>query len=104
LTVWNQALGLSHIALLNDESEANLAQKLAQFPEVINSAARDAEPHQVAYYLRDLAHQLHSYYNNTQLLVEDDALRLARLTLLSATRVVLANGLMLLGVSAPERM
>jgi arginyl-tRNA synthetase len=81
-----------------------LAQKCAQFPEVIANAARDAEPHQIAYYLKELAHQLHSYYNNTPLLVEDDTLRFARLTLLSAVRVVLANGLAVLGVSAPERM
>lgn len=104
MTAWQADLGLAQLALLTEESEAQLAQKLAQFPEVIASAARDHEPHQVAYYLKDLAHQLHSYYNNTPLLVAEDALRFARLTLLSATRIVLANGLSLLGVSAPERM
>jgi arginyl-tRNA synthetase len=104
LTAWTESLGLACIAQLTETSEADLAQKCAQFPEVIANAARDAEPHQIAYYLKELAHQLHSYYNNTPLLVEDDALRFARLTLLSAVRVVLANGLTVLGVSAPERM
>lgn len=71
---------------------------------MIQHAARDHEPHQIAYYLKELATQLHSYYNSTPVLVEDEALRNARLTLLAATRIVLANGLTLLGVSAPERM
>ncbi len=101
---WQAQDGLAQLALLTEESEAELAQKLAQFPEVIAAAARDSEPHQVAYYLKDLAHLLHSYYNNTMLLVDDDAVRTARLTLIAATRVVLANGLAVLGVSAPERM
>jgi arginyl-tRNA synthetase len=81
-----------------------LVQKLAQFPETIANAARNFEPHLVAYYLKDLAHQLHSYYNATPVLVEDAALRAARLMLLDAVRVVLNNGLALLGISAPERM
>ena len=101
---WQSEVGLAHIEQLVEASEAELAQKLAQFPETIAHAARDFEPHQVAYYLKDLAHQLHSYYNNTPVLVENDRLRNARLTLLAATRTVLANGLALLGVSAPERM
>jgi arginyl-tRNA synthetase len=101
---WQAQDGLAQLALLTEESEAELAQKLAQFPEVIAAAARDSEPHQVAYYLKDLAHLLHSYYNNTMLLVDDDDVRTARLTLIAATRIVLANGLAVLGVSAPERM
>lgn len=103
-SAFDQAQGLAHLALLTQESEADLAQKLSLFPEIIAASARNFEPHLVAYYLKELAHQLHSYYNATQLLVEDEALRLARLTLLQAVRVVLANGLTLLGVSAPERM
>ena len=103
-SAWQSDLGLSQLALLTEEAEAELAQKLTQFPEVIQVAARDHEPHQIAYYLKELATQLHSYYNSTPILVEDDALRNARLTLLAATRTVLANGLTLLGVSAPERM
>ena len=100
----DQAEGLAQLALLSLESEADLVQKLAQFPETIANAARNFEPHLVAYYLKDLAHQLHSYYNATPILVEDAALRAARLMLLDAVRVVLNNGLALLGISAPERM
>ncbi len=103
-SAFNQADGLSQLALLTQESEADLAQKLSQFPEMVASSARNFEPHLIAYYLKELAHQLHSYYNATPILVEDDALRSARLTLLQSVRVVLANGLTLLGVSAPERM
>lgn len=101
---WQPKEGLAALAYLTEAAEADLAQKLSQFPAVVTTAARDCEPHQIAYYLRDLAHQLHSYYNSTPILVEDAAIRSARLTLLVATQTVLANGLRLLGVSAPERM
>lgn len=104
LTEWTAESGLQQLALLGSEHELDLAQMLAQFPELIARAAQEHEPHQIAYYLRELAHLLHSYYNSTPILVEDDALRQARLSLLMATRRVLANGLSLLGVSAPERM
>jgi arginyl-tRNA synthetase len=103
-SAFDQAQGLENLTLLTQDSEAELAQKLAQFPEVISLAARNFEPHLIAYYLKELAHQLHSYYNATPLLVEEEVLRSARLTLLQAVRMVLANGLTLLGVSAPERM
>lgn len=103
-SAFDQADGLNQLVLLTQESEADLAQKLSQFPELVASSARNFEPHLIAYYLKELAHQLHSYYNATPILVEDDGLRSARLTLLKAVRVVLANGLTLLGISAPERM
>lgn len=103
-SAWNQSVGLENLPLLDADAEIDLAQKLSQFPDVIANAARDSEPHQVAYYLKDVAHHLHSYYNASQILVDDDALRQARLTLLQATKIVLANGLQLLGVSTPERM
>ncbi|SFR55107.1 arginine--tRNA ligase [Thiomicrospira sp. ALE5] len=96
--------GLANLALLTTEHEQDVAAKLAQFPELIGRAAEAREPHQIAYYLKDLAHALHSYYNAQPLLVEDDALRNARLSLLVAIKQVLVNGLTLLGVSAPERM
>ena len=96
--------GIQNLGLLTQENEADLAQKLSQFPEMVATAARNFEPHLIAYYLKELAHQLHSYYNSTQIAVEDQALSAARLVLLDAVRVVLANGLTLLGVSAPERM
>jgi arginyl-tRNA synthetase len=79
-------------------------QKLAEFPEVVLNATDDLAPHHVATYLKDLAADLHSYYNAQQFLVEDETLKLARMALIYATRQVLKNGLQLLGVSAPEKM
>ena len=82
-----------------------LAQALAQFPEVLARAAREFSPHLVSFFLHDeLAARLHTYYNAERFLVEDEKLKLARLALVAATRQVLANGLAVLGVSAPERM
>ncbi|HYG31548.1 MAG TPA: DALR anticodon-binding domain-containing protein, partial [Methylophilaceae bacterium] len=84
--------------------ETALLQRLGMFPEVVEDAAQDLSPHMVANYLRELASDLHSYYNAEQFLVPDEALKLARLALVLATRQVLNNGLQLLGVSAPEKM
>ena len=81
-----------------------LMRTLAKYPEVLASAARALEPHQLAAYLRELATQLHGFYNAHTFLVADDAVRGARLSLAVATRSVLADGLALLGVSAPESM
>ena len=81
-----------------------LMRTLAKYPEVLASAARALEPHQIAAYLRELATQLHGFYNAHTFLVADDAVRGARLSLAVATRTVLADGLALLGVSAPESM
>jgi len=89
---------------LAGEREAALLQRLADFPETLGAAARELAPHSVAFYLRDLAGEFHSYYNAERILVEDEAVRTARLALCAAVRQVLANGLALLGVSAPERM
>jgi arginyl-tRNA synthetase len=91
-------------ALLNGEKELQLASKLAEYPDVVAVAAKDLAPHNVAFYLRELAAQFHSYYNAERILVEDVALRSARLALCAAVRQTLANGLSLLGVSAPEKM
>ena len=90
--------------LLANPRELVLMQRLGEFPEVVQAAARDLAPHSVAFYLRDLAADFHSYYNAERILVEDAALANARLALCAATRRVLASGLGLLGVSAPERM
>jgi len=79
-------------------------QRLAEFPELLATAAREHAPHSVAFYLRELAGEFHSYYNAERILVEDEAARTARLALCAAVRQVLANGLALLGVRAPERM
>ena len=84
--------------------EASLMSKIAEYPEVLKKAMQELGPHQVAFYLRDLAGELHSYYNAERVLVDDEALKKARLTLLCATRQVLKNGLTLLGVSSPSRM
>ena len=84
--------------------EASLMSKIAEYPEVLKKAMQELGPHQVAFYLRDLAGELHSYYNAERVLVDDEALKKARLALLCATRQVLKNGLTLLGVSAPSRM
>ena len=81
-----------------------LIARLADYPDMLQRALDELGPHQVAFYLRDLAGELHSYYNAERFLVDDDALKLARLALLKATRQVLRNGLGLIGVSAPERM
>lgn len=92
------------LAPLTDPQEALLMQGLRDYPGLIESAARDYAPHQLAFYLKDLAADLHSYYNAQQFLVEDEQLRHARLALIVAVAVVLKDGLSLLGVSAPESM
>jgi arginyl-tRNA synthetase len=98
------ANGNRNLARLTEPHELALIQRLARYPELLESAARDREPHQLAYYLRELAYDFHTYYGAHTFLVEDAALRDARLNLIVATRQVLANGLKLLGVSAPESM
>jgi len=81
-----------------------LMRTLARYPEVLASAARALEPHQLAAYLREVAAELHAFYNTHTFLVDDDTARGARLSLAAATRAVLADGLALLGVSAPDSM
>jgi arginyl-tRNA synthetase len=89
---------------LNGERELSLAKRLGEFPDLLRTAAEELAPHAIAFYLRELAGEFHSYYNAERILVEDEAARTARLALCAAVRQVLANGLALLGVSAPERM
>ena len=89
---------------LNSEHDAALMQRLGELPEVVESAANDLAPHTIANYLKDLASDLHSFYNEHKILVEDETTKLARLALISATQQVLKNGLQLLGVSAPNKM
>ncbi len=86
------------------ERELELMQRIAEFPDLVQTCARDRAPHAVAFYLRELAADFHSYYNAERILVDDAGLKNARLRLSAAVRQVLANGLALLGVSAPERM
>jgi arginyl-tRNA synthetase len=96
--------GEADLSLLTAATEQTLMLKLAAYPEMLSGAAGDLAPHDVAFYLRDLAGAFHSYYAAERFLVEDAALAAARLALLSATRQILRNGLTLLGVSAPEAM
>ena len=84
--------------------EASLLAKLAEYPETLERALDELGPHQVAFYLLDLAGELHSYYNAERVLVDDEATKLARLALMLATRQVIRNGLALIGVSAPNKM
>jgi arginyl-tRNA synthetase len=89
---------------LTSPREAALLARLAEYPEMLQKALDELGPHQVAFYLRDLAGELHSYYNAERVLVDDASTKMARLALMSATRQVLRNGLALIGVSAPSRM
>jgi arginyl-tRNA synthetase len=98
------ARGTAHLARLDAPQEQALLAGIARYPEVVEAAALAHEPHQLVHYLRELANDFHVYYTTHQFLVEDGALRDARLNLIEAARQVLANGLALLGVSAPETM
>ncbi|MDX1654608.1 MAG: DALR anticodon-binding domain-containing protein, partial [Candidatus Competibacteraceae bacterium] len=89
---------------LTETHEEALLQALSRFPEVVETAALNQEPHQLAHFLRDLAYAFHTYYTAHLFLVEDAELREARLGLILAVRQVIGNGLGLLGVSAPEVM
>lgn len=99
-----EALHAADLSLLTAPTETALMLKLAAYPEMLARAAEDFAPHDVAFYLRDLAGAFHSYYNAERVLVDDEALATARMALLAATRQVLRNGLALLGVSAPRSM
>jgi arginyl-tRNA synthetase len=98
------ALSAANLALLTAPSEAALMLKLAAYPAMLSAAAADLAPHDVAFYLRDVASAFHSYYGAERFLVDDAELSRARLALLVATRQVIRNALGVLGVSAPERM
>ncbi len=101
---YHQAEALSNSANLTEPHEIKLLATLARYPDVIENAAIHYEPHQLAYYLKHLAHDFHTYYNAKQFLVEDKTIRNARLTLIEATQHVIQDGLRLLGVSSPEIM
>jgi len=90
-------------ALDGPQAQALMLQ-LAKYPAMLTAAAEGNAPHDVTFYLRDLAASYHSYYDAERILVDDEAVKQARLALISATRQVLHNGLAVLGVSAPERM
>jgi arginyl-tRNA synthetase len=92
------------LTCLSTPVEIALMARLAEWPDTVRGAVDELAPHLLAYYLRDLAADFHSFYNAQRVLVDDPGLRAARLALLAATRQVLRNGLALIGVSAPQRM
>jgi arginyl-tRNA synthetase len=103
--------GGEHAALLNadfsildSEYETAVLQRMIDYPQVIETAAEDLAPHLVAFYLKELAADFHSYYNASRFLVEDEKIKLARLALIAAVAQTIKNGLALLGVSAPDKM
>jgi arginyl-tRNA synthetase len=98
------ALRSADLSLLTAPAEASLMLKLAEFPEMLSRAAAELAPHEVAFYLRDVAAAFHTYYGAERFLVDDPALARARMALLAATAQVLRNALAVLGVSAPEAM
>ncbi|KKB64365.1 arginine--tRNA ligase [Robbsia andropogonis] len=113
LTTWTESggdvttlssLSPADLAPLNSDRAKDLLQRLAEYPDMLSRAAADLAPHALAFYLRDLAGDFHSFYNTDRVLVDDTTVKHARLALLAATRVVLAKGLAVLGVSAPQKM
>jgi arginyl-tRNA synthetase len=100
----NLHLGMEHLNLLTEEQETALLTSLSKYPEVLERAALQYEPHQLIHYLRELANQFHSYYNAHQFLVDDDKLCNARLNLICAVKQVLSNALNLLKIHTPESM
>jgi arginyl-tRNA synthetase len=100
----NLLLGMEKLTLLTEEHETNLLGTLTRYPEMLERAALQYEPHQLIQYLRELANEFHTYYNAHQFLVEDAKIRNARLNLICAVKQVLANGLGLLNINTPEAM
>jgi len=102
--VFEELHALKHLDRLDGEHARAVMAGVSRFPETVETAAENHEPHLLAQYLRDLAGAFHVWYNAEQFLVDDEDLRNARVALAYATRQVLANGLGMLGVSAPESM
>jgi len=107
LVQWNgdkSVLLNADLSPLENPHETALLQRLSAYPETVENAANELAPHVIANYLKDLASDLHSYYNEYKFLIDDETVKMARLSLISATQQVLRNGLDLLGVTAKERM
>jgi arginyl-tRNA synthetase len=96
--------GAANLVLLTNAHEQAVITAVSKYPEVVEQAALNRAPHSLVHFLRDLANTLHTYYNAEQFIVEDAALRNARLTLVLAVQQVIRNGLGILGVSAPDSM
>jgi arginyl-tRNA synthetase len=101
---WDEANGAQQMGALIEPQEKALMTSLSRYPEVVELSANNRAPQHLVHYLRDLANDFHTYYNAHAFIVDDANLRDARLLLIQATRVVIANGLGILGVSAPETM
>ncbi len=101
---WDKGPGLGNLAGLAETHEKTLMRTLSRYPEIIELAANNRAPQHLVHYLRDLASEFHTYYNAHTFIVDKDDLRNARLALIAATRQVIANGLSVLGVSAPDSM
>ena len=101
---WNQSNGRAQLKLLVQAQEKALMTSLSRYPEVLELSANNRAPQHLVHYLRDLANDFHTYYNAHAFIVDDADLRDARLYLIAATQVIVANGLTILGVSAPEKM
>lgn len=101
---WSAEGGTGSLQALTEDAEKALLKRLAAYPDTVQTAAQQFAPHNIANYLRELAGEFHSWYNSHKVLVEDEAIRNARLALSAAVQQVLANGLDILGVSAPEAM
>jgi arginyl-tRNA synthetase len=97
-------LNKANVDQLKSSQELILVKRLSEFPEMVLHAGAELAPHTIANYLKDCAADLHSYYNDTKFLVENEDEKLARISLIRATQIVLKNGLDLLGVNAPEKM
>ena len=94
----------ANLSLLTEEIEKDILRELSRFRSVLESSAIQYEPHQLAYYLRDLSNHFHSYYNACKFIVDDKNLTQSRLALINATQQILKNGLSILGVGAPDSM
>lgn len=101
---WDKDLGMKYLSLLSTSHEKTLMDSLLRYSDMLSTAAKNYEPHTLAYYLLDLATTFHGYYNAEKFLVEQAPLRNARLCLIKAVKQILVNGLLLLGISAPSEM
>ncbi len=101
---YNEQIGKDNISALVTNKEKSIMSFLSRFPEVIELSANNRAPHNLAQYLRDLANEFHSYYNDSIFIVEDENIRNARMLLIKATQLIIKSGLQLLGVSSPKSM
>ena len=101
---YNEQIGKDNISALVTNKEKSIMSVLSRFPEVIELSANNRAPHNLAQYLRDLANEFHSYYNDSIFIVEDENIRNARMLLIKATQLIIKSGLQLLGVSSPKSM